>query len=200
VRARLVVIACVVVAAVAAGAAGATAPARPVLWPAPPDPMARTVAAGLVPERHESFQHHVHAQLDVFVNGKHVRVPAGIGIDIGDPAVHVFPMPDGTKAYGGIRQCPKACISPLHTHDDTGMLHTESASPVPNTLGEFFIEWGVPLTRTCVGGFCHLTKPHVYLDGKPFSGDPRRIKLVDRLEIAIVIGKPPKAIPNKVSF
>jgi hypothetical protein len=40
----------------------------------------------------------------------------------------------------------------------------------------------------------------VYLDGKPFSGDPRGIKLVDRLEIAIVIGKPPKKIPVKGSF
>ena len=164
-------------------------------WPAPPDPMARTRAAGLTPERRESFVHHVHAHLDVFVNGKRVRVPAGIGIDIHDPGVHAFPTLDGTKAYGGIALCEKACISPLHTHDDTGILHTESKSSVPNTLGEFFTEWGVALTRTCVGGYCHLAGPHVYLNGKPFGGDPRRIQLVDRLEIAIVIGTPPKTIP-----
>lgn len=185
-------------AAFAAASAASAAGLQP--WPAPPDPMARTIAAGLVPERHESFQHHVHAHLDVFLNGKHVRVPAGIGIDIGDPAVHVFPTPDGTKAYGGISQCPKACISPLHTHDDTGILHTESTSPVPNTLGEFFVEWGVLLTRTCVGGYCHLAKPHVYLDGKPYTGDPRTIKLTNHLEIAIVIGKQPKRIPAKGDF
>ncbi|HET6945316.1 MAG TPA: hypothetical protein VFI01_08205 [Gaiellaceae bacterium] len=186
--------------ALAAFAASAATAAGPALWPAPADPMARTVAAGLVPERHESFEHHVHAHLDVFLNGRLVRVPAGIGIDIHDPAVRVFPTPDGTKAYGGISQCPKVCISPLHTHDDTGILHTESKSSVPNTLGQFFTEWGVVLTRTCVGGYCHLASPHVYLDGKPYSGDPRGIKLVDRLEIAIVIGKPPKKIPVKGNF
>ena len=186
-----------VLASVAASAATAAAPAP---WPAPPDPMARAVAAGLTPERHESFIHHVHAQLDMFVNGSHVRVPAGIGIDIDNPAVHVFPMTDGTKAYGGISRCAKPCISPLHTHDDTGMIHTESTSPVPNTLGQFFTEWGVALTRTCVGSYCHLTKPHIYLDGKPYGGNPRAVKLVDRLEIAIVIGRPPKKIPSKVSF
>ena len=76
----------------------------------------------------------------------------------------------------------------------------ESTSPVPNTLGQFFTEWGVALTRTCVGSYCHLTKPHIYLDGKPYGGNPRAVKLVDRLEIAIVIGRPPKKIPSKVSF
>jgi hypothetical protein len=187
-------------AALAAFATSAATAAAPEPWPAPADPMARTVAAGLAPERHESFQHHVHAHLDVFLNGRHVRVPAGIGIDINDPAVHVFPTADGTKAYGGISQCPKVCISPLHTHDDTGILHTESTSSIPNTLGQFFIEWGVPLTRTCVGAYCHLAKPHVYLDGKPSTGDPRTIKLVNHLEIAIVIGSPPKKIPVKGDF
>lgn len=39
---------------------------------------------------------------------------------------------------------PRApCISPLHTHDTTGSLHTESATAVPNRLGQFFTEWGV---------------------------------------------------------
>jgi hypothetical protein len=195
---RTGVVALAVVAAAVAGAGAAASVPAP--WPAPADPLARTVAAGLQPERHESFLHHVHAHLDVFVKGTHIRVPAGIGIDIRDPAVHVFPMKDGTKAYGGITQCPRACISPLHTHDDTGIIHTESKSPVPNTLGQFFTEWGVALTRTCVGSYCHLTKPHIYLDGKPYTGDPRTIQLVDRLEIAIVIGKPPTTIPSKPGF
>ena len=169
-------------------------------WAAPADPMSRTVSAGLKPERSESFIHHVHAHLDVFVNGKHVRVPAGIGINIHDPGVRTFKLPGGAKAYGGIGRCAKACISPLHTHDDTGILHTESASSVPNHLGEFFTEWGVALTRTCVGGYCRLPRPHVYVNGKPFTGDPRTIELLDHEEIAIVIGTPPAKIPAKGNF
>jgi len=136
----------------------------------------------------------------VFVNGKRVRVPAGIGINIRDPAVKVFNAPDGTKAYGGISLCNSPCISPLHTHDDSGILHTESASPVPNRLGQFFTEWGVTLTPSCVGGYCHLTSTHIYINGKPFTGDPRTILLTNHREIAIIIGTPPSTIPATADF
>jgi len=169
-------------------------------WRAPADPLVRARAAGLRPERQESFLHHVHAHLDVYVNGVHERVPAAVGIDVHDPDVRVFPLPDGTKAYGGIAECAKACISPLHTHDDTGILHTESASPVPNRLGQFFVEWGVRLDRRCVGGYCRPTSIRVYVNGKPFTGDPRTIELTNHEEIAIVIGTPPKRIPKKADF
>jgi hypothetical protein len=169
-------------------------------WPAPANPMRLTVAAGLKPGRHETLIHHVHSHLDVFVNGKRVRVPAGIGINIHDPGVQVFIAPDKSKAYGGISMCKAACISPLHTHDDSGILHTESASAVPNQLRQLFIEWGVSLTPTCVGHYCGLTKPHVYVNGKPYTGDPRRILLTDHKEIAVVIGTPPKRIPATADF
>lgn len=174
-------------------ATGANAPS----WPAPPDPLQLTVAAGLKPEPFETLIHHVHAHLDVFVNGAAVRVPAGIGINIHDPGVHSSPLADGTTGYGGIQRCAQPCISPLHTHDDTGILHTESPSPVPNRLGQFFIEWGVRLTPACVGSYCRpATNIKIYVDGRPVAGDPRRIMLTDHEEIAIVIGTPPKTIPS----
>jgi hypothetical protein len=169
-------------------------------WRAPANPLQLARHAGLTPERKETLIHHVHSHLDVFVNGKRVRVPAGIGINIHDPGVQVFPTADGSKAYGGISLCDSACISPLHTHDDTGIIHTESASPVPNRLGQFFVEWAVALTRTCVGGYCHLATPHVYVNGKPYAGDPRGILLTDHKEIAIVIGTPPRKIPATADF
>ena len=124
------------------------------LWPAPPDPMERTAAAGLPPGPKEYLTNHVHAHLDVFVDGVPVRIPAGIGIDTADPDVKRFDVPDGSFAYGGIEMCSKPCISPLHTHDVSGILHTESRNQQPNTLGEFFTEWGVALTDSCVGEFC----------------------------------------------
>ena len=71
----------------------------------------------------------VHAHLDVFVDGEPIAVPAGIGINIDDPEVQRFKDPDDSVGYGGIKRCRKPCISPLHTHDETGIIHTESASP-----------------------------------------------------------------------
>ncbi|HKP17863.1 MAG TPA: hypothetical protein VJT84_05235, partial [Gaiellaceae bacterium] len=169
-------------------------------WPAPPDPLRLTRAAGLQPEPKETLIHHVHAHLDVFVNGKRVLVPAGIGINIHDPGVHTFDVPDGSKAYGGIQLCDQPCISPLHTHDNTGILHTESASPVPNRLGQFFTEWNVRLSRQCVGGYCRPKSVQIFVNGKRYEGDPRAILLTDRKETAIVIGTPPKKIPSKADF
>jgi len=169
-----------------------------VPWPAPPDPMKLTRKAGLIPETHEFVLLHVHAHLDVFVNGTPAVVPAGIGIDIHDPAVKRFKANDGSIGYGGISPpCANPCISPLHTHFRDGVLHTEAKENQFNTLGEFFTEWNVRLDRTCVGGYCKPAAPiTIYVDGKPETGDPRRITLEDRREIAIVIGTPPANIPS----
>lgn len=167
-------------------------------WPAPPNPMALTRKAGLTPETHEFVLLHVHSRLFVFVNGKPVAVPAGIGIDIDNPAVHSGTLPDGSTAYGGIAPpCAQPCISPLHTHDVTGVLHTEAKENQFNTLGEFFTEWDVRLGSRCVGGYCKPQAPiAVYVDGDRYTGDPRRIKLEDKKAIAIVIGTPPDKIPS----
>lgn len=166
-------------------------------WPAPPDPLARTRAAGLRPERREQLAYHVHAHLDVFVNGRPVTVPAGIGINVRDPGVHRGPSPTGGTSYGGIRLCARPCISPLHTHDTTGVLHTESATPTPNRLGQFFVEWGVRLDRSCVGGYCRPRAAIAFfVDGHRYTGDPRSIGLANHREIAIVVGSPPAKIPE----
>jgi hypothetical protein len=169
-----------------------------VPWPAPANPMALTRKAGLTPETHEFVFLHVHSHLDVFVNGTAVTVPAAIGINIHDPAVKRIPEPDGSIAYGGINPpCAQPCISPLHTHDISGILHTEAKENQFNNLGEFFIEWNVRLDRNCVGGYCKPAAPFtVYVDGDPYTGDPRKIELEDRREIAIVIGTPPDSIPS----
>jgi hypothetical protein len=173
-------------------------------WPAPPDPMARTRAAGLKPERREFLVHHVHAHLDVFVNGDAVPVPAAIGIDIRDPGVKhttdpsLGPRPD---VYGGIDLCQRRCISPLHTHDWSGVLHTESKTARSNTLGQLFTEWGVRLDGSCVGGYCRPEAPiAVYVDGAEYDGNPAQIELTDGKEIAVVIGTPPDEIPRSYDF
>ena len=192
-------LACQGTAEVQEAEAAADPPTGGVPWPAPSDPLDRTVEAGLEPETQEFLDYHVHSHLDVFVNGSPVEVPAGIGINIADPAVHTGPSDLG-PTYGGIDPpCEQPCISPLHTHDATGTLHTESAADQPNTLGQFFTEWGVTLTDQCVGGYCSPDASiQVFVDGEAFSGNPADIELADQLEIAIVIGTPPEEIPSEV--
>jgi len=180
-----------------AGAPSGTA-AGATRWPAPPNPMKRACQAGLTPEPAEQLAYHVHAHLDVYVNAKHEIVPGAIGIDVADPAVHKFDEPDGTIGYGGIDPpCADPCISPLHTHSDDGVLHTESPVTRLNRLGQFFTEWNVRLDRRCVDGYCRPKTPvAVYVDGSRYTGDPRQILLTDLKEIAVVVGKPPPTIPT----
>jgi hypothetical protein len=169
-------------------------------WPAPSDPLELTRAAGLEPTLHEQLQVHRHSHLDVFFNGDSVTVPAGVGIDISDPGVQTFEDPGG-PAYGGIEECENPCISPLHTHDVTGILHTEAASDEFRTLGQFFVEWGVRLDEDCVGEYCSPeTDIAVYVNGDRVSSNPADIELTDQTEIAIVIGSPPEDIPDTADF
>jgi hypothetical protein len=106
--------------------------------------------------------------LDVIVNGAPVQVPANIGID-------------------EVRQR----ISPLHSHDTTGVIHIESpTAPATFTLGQFFTEWQVSLAADHIGGLTadgtHQLK--AYVNGKPYTGDPAGLVLAAHDEIAIVYG------------
>jgi hypothetical protein len=179
------------------GASASPAGRPTLLWPAPTDPLERTVEAGLEPATKEFLANHVHAHLDVFIDGQPVLVPAAIGINIEDPEVKYF---EDVKSYGGIEMCDQPCISPLHTHDETGIIHTESLDPEPHTLGQFFTEWGVELSETCVGEHCAPKPIAVYIGGELHEGDPRTIELTDRKVIVIVIGTPPPVIPSTADF
>jgi hypothetical protein len=168
-------------------------------WPAPQNPMALTCKAGLIPEKAEFLQYHVHAHLDVFVNGRPLFVPAGIGIDTDNPAVQTQKRLQGIVVGAGLTQvCDDPCISPLHTHDLSGLLHTETKTPQPNQLGQFFTQWAVRLTKNCVGGYCKPAVPiEIYVDGKVETGDPTQIELKNLREVAVVIGTPPATIPKE---
>jgi hypothetical protein len=158
------------------------------LWPLPDDPMGLARKAGLEPLASESLAYHVHAHLDVFQDGRRVIVPGGIGIDITDPAVKRFDEDPLGASWGGITTpCADACISPLHTHDPDGVIHTESPTPTPNTFGQFLIEWDVELPAG--------TK--VYVDGREYTDDIAGIELADGREIAVIIGTPPNVIPSE---
>jgi hypothetical protein len=59
---------------------------------------------------------HLYQHLDLYVDGRQVSVPAGIGID------------------------PAVGFAPLHTHDASRVIHLESPTVRTYTLGQFLRE------------------------------------------------------------
>lgn len=136
-------------------------------WPAPIDAAGRVAAAGLPMLGAEGQVEHIHAHLDVIVDGKPVEVPANLGIEMAAQQ-----------------------ISPLHTHDTSGIVHIESPVKVPFSLGQFMTEWDVALSESSVGGLKAIAGKQfrAYVDGKPVSGNPAAIIFKDHQEIALVYG------------
>jgi hypothetical protein len=122
--------------------------------------------------------YHVHAQLSVYVNGKQTPVPADIGID-----------PQGRF------------ISPIHTHDTTGVIHMESAKFYPFTLAEFVNVWGVYFTNNQLGSYKAGDGGNVlqlWVNGKQVS-DPVHYQLKSHDVLVLGYGKP-GSFPHKKSF
>jgi hypothetical protein len=167
-------------------------------WPRPEDTLARARRAGATPDRREYGTYHIHAHLDVFVNGRRVIVPAGLGIEIRDPEVKTSKEPGKPTEYGGIKLCKKACIAALHTHGEDGVVHVEAQERADFTLGQLFEVWNVRLTGRCIGGYCQPRAPiAVFVNGQRLRTEPADLVFTDGQEIAIVIGSPPKRIPDE---
>jgi hypothetical protein len=90
---------------------------------------------------------HIHPWLRIIINGKNVTIPSGIGI--------TNPGDDGTvngePLFGG-NSAGTTCYEPIHTHDDSGLIHIEAATNTNFTLGEFFTEWGLTYQYAVVNG------------------------------------------------
>src|ERR1700742_1005085 len=85
---------------------------------------------------------HVHTHLTVFVDGKARVIPYGIGI----PGFQAVQTAQGPFVNTG------TCFYWLHVHANDGIIHIESPSTTQSfTLGQFFAEWGIPLSKTQVG-------------------------------------------------
>ena len=125
-------------------------------WPAPTDVAARVASAGLDLGPMGTAEHY-HPHLRIIINGNEVPVPANIGVD---PAT--------------------GAMSALHTHETDGTIHIE-ADTVGEvfTLGQLFIQWGVKLTPTQIGGVQAKDgqKVMVTSNGAPVAGDPMNLRL-----------------------
>jgi hypothetical protein len=143
-----------------------------------------TTASGISCDSMEHFIMHIHAHLDIFINGNPYQVPPQIGI------------------------IPNQCIYWLHTHDDTGIIHIESPEKKDFTLGEFFDVWRQKFDNSQIfdnkvrKDGSNTNALNVYVNGNKVSNstDYRGIKLNEHDEIAIVYGAPPKMIPKSYQF
>lgn len=122
--------------------------------------------------------YHIHMHLTMYDAGKQVTLPAQVGFNYNH-----------------------SCLYWLHTHDTSGVIHLEAPRHMKPTLGTFFDVWGKPLSRTQMAS--QSVKPgqrmKVYVDMKPYTGNPRDITLTSHKTITIEIG-PPFVKPQPYNF
>jgi hypothetical protein len=127
---------------------------------------------------------HVHTHLTIFVNGKAQVIPYGIGI----PGFQAVSTPQGPFVETG------SCFYWLHAHANDGIIHIESPSTSDTfKLGQFFDEWGVPLSTTQVGSATGKVTVFFTAPGKKamlYTGNPADIPLGDHYQIQLVVGTP----------
>ena len=130
---------------------------------------------GIEGSSREMLNVHIHAHLSLFVKGEQIAIPYGIGI------VKPFQVVNGFVGTG-------SGIYWLHTHDATGIIHIESPDSRSYTLGNFFDIWGQTLNASEVAGVPGVVR--AFVDGKPFSGNPRDIVLASHQQITLQVGAP----------
>jgi hypothetical protein len=131
--------------------------------------------AGISCDAQEGQRIHIHQHLVLLDRGKEIAIPRNVG------------QPAGRR-----------CIYWIHTHTPDGIIHIEAPKDRSFTLGDFFSVWGEPLSRTGAATM-HAAKGstlRVWVDGKPFTGDPRLVALKAHTDIVIQAG-PPFVAPPK---
>lgn len=132
---------------------------------------------------HQTVNYHVHVLVDVFVDGRQERVPAGVGI----PAPLVQHLQGGRFADNR----SNGCLYLLHVHADDGVVHVESPYTHTFTLGQFFDIWQQPLGDRQVGpAHGHVV---AYENGRLLSGNPRDVPLLPHAVIQLDVGSPAPA-------
>jgi hypothetical protein len=129
-----------------------------------------TTIDGIRCDTMEFTKFHIHAHLDIFVDGKPFTVPSQIGID-----------PEGR------------CLYWLHTHDTSGVIHVESPIEREFTVGNFIDIWDQTFNNTQIFDN-NLNNTNsmlsIYVNGGkvPISTDFRNISISAHDEIALIFG------------
>jgi hypothetical protein len=161
-------------AGVEAGSAACTDGASSLLAPAG-DAAQTAPVDGISCDTSEQLLFHIHAHLAIYAGDCPKLLAAGVGI--GPPLTF-----QDDFVVGG------SCFSWLHTHDESGIIHIESPIQRTYTLGDFFDVWGLPLSATQVGPLTGAVT--AYLDGQPFTGDPRNVPLDAHAVVQLDVGTP----------
>ena len=139
---------------------------------------------GIQCQTNEQLVLHVHTHLTIFVNGKAQVIPYGIGI----PGFQAVNTAEGPFVQTG------SCFYWLHVHANDGIIHIESPSTTQSfTLGQFFDEWGIPLSQTQVGPAKGNVTVFFTSPGKKaqlYTGNANNIPLGDHYQIQLDVGTP----------
>jgi hypothetical protein len=175
---RLIVIGLIVVAAISIGISLMVTPYKSL-----PISNGALSVDGIQCNSSEQLLFHIHAHLDVFVNGQLMYIPSQIGI------------------------IPDKCIYWLHTHDESGIIHIESPIKSDFTLGQFFDLWKIKLNNSEVfnnvfnqTGSNNILQIYIKGNKLPNGTNYRDVKLHAHDEIALIYGTPPANIPSKYEF
>ena len=126
----------------------------------------------------EQLAYHIHAHLQVYVNGQPRALPGAIGL-LGPVAQQT---PEG-PFYGA-----QQCYYWLHTHASDGVIHIESPTQRIYTLGNFFNEWRQPLGPTKVATASGPVS--AFLNGKRWTSSLSAIPLLPHAVIQLDVGSP----------
>jgi hypothetical protein len=126
----------------------------------------------------EQLAYHIHAHLQVYVQGQPTAIPGAIGL--------VGPVAQQTNAgpfYGAA-----GCYYWLHTHTSDGVIHIESPTQRIYTLGDFFKEWRQPLSSSRVAD----ATGHVaaFINGARWTKSPTTLPLLPHAVIQLDVGSP----------
>jgi hypothetical protein len=116
----------------------------------------------------EQLAVHYHAHIDLIYRGQPVTIPASTGIT-------------------------GSCDYWMHTHSTSGIVHIEAPKESASrqfTTGDFFAIWNQPLSKSQVATFPigKGDSVKVWVDGKPYTGDPAKIVLRSHTQVVIEVG------------
>ena len=116
----------------------------------------------------EQTAYHIHAHLTIYINGKQVAIPQGIGI-----------------------ASDQSCFYWLHTHTSDGVVHIEFPRQGHPTLGNFLDIWGQSFNSL---GFQNELASSadwtVYVDGKKVTSNFNQLVLQPHQVITIAYNSP----------
>jgi hypothetical protein len=126
---------------------------------------------GIPCETQEYSTFHIHAHMDIFVNGQHTGIPALVGIK-------------------------NTCLYWLHTHTPDGIIHIESPQQKDFTVGQFFDIW--KSTSSEFPGVSN--EPEIFVNGNLVSTTLSNTVMNAHDEIVLVYGDVPQNMPTFYQF